>query len=128
VLPIARGFDELGMHVYATTGTAAFLNERGIRAAAVRKLSEGRPHIVDMILDGKFHLVVNTVSEDQKAEQEARLIRRGAVEHNIPVLTSLDTAAALLVAIRQGSGEASASVTELGAVAVQAGGALAAER
>ncbi len=109
-----RGFVELGFMAYSTTGTAAFLNERGIPAIAVRKLSEGRPHIIDHILDGKFHLVLNTVSENQKAEQEARLIRRSAVEHNIPVVTSLDTAGALLTAIRKGAGEGPASIIELG--------------
>jgi carbamoyl-phosphate synthase large subunit len=113
---LVRGFANLGFKVYSTSGTSAYLIERGIAAEAVRKLSEGRPHIIDHILDGKFQLVLNTVSENQKAEQEARLIRRAAVEHNIPVITSLDTAGALLTAIRKGSGQGPAAVIELGDV------------
>ncbi|MEZ5338930.1 MAG: carbamoyl-phosphate synthase large subunit [bacterium] len=112
---LIRGFSELGMEIHSTAGTARFLNENGIPAIAVRKLSEGRPHIVDHIMDGRFKLVINTVSENQIAEAEARLIRREAVEHNIPVITSLDTAGALLRAIRRSqSGET--EVLELGAV------------
>jgi carbamoyl-phosphate synthase large subunit len=117
-LELVRGFEELGFVIYSTMGTAAFLNEHGIPANVVRKLSEGRPHIADLVLDGKFQLVINTVSENQKAEQEARLIRRLAVEHNIPVITSLDTAGALLTAIRRGSGRGGAVITELGSILV----------
>jgi len=117
---LIRGFAELGFAIYSTNGTAAFLRERGIDAKPVRKLSEGRPHIVDHILDGRFHLVVNTVSDNQKAEAEARLIRRMAVEHNIPVITSLDTAGALLTAIRQGAESGHPTVTELGDVCARA--------
>ncbi|MCB1186780.1 carbamoyl-phosphate synthase large subunit [bacterium] len=98
---LIRGFSELGMEIHSTAGTAKFLQDNGIPAIAVRKLSEGRPHIVDHIMDGRFKLVINTVSENQVAEAEARLIRREAVEHNIPVITSLDTAGALLTAIRR---------------------------
>jgi len=89
---LIAGFAKLGFSVYSTVGTAQFLESHGIQAEPVRKLSEGRPHIVDEILSGRFQLVINTVSDNQKAELEARQIRREAVEHNIPVLTSLDTA------------------------------------
>jgi carbamoyl-phosphate synthase large subunit len=112
-LELLRGFSKLGFQIYATSGTAAFFANNGLPANAVKKLSEGRPHIIDEINNGKFQLVINTVSENQKAEAEARLIRRAAVEHNIPVLTSLETANALLTAIEQASVE-STVVTELG--------------
>ena len=114
-LELIRGFSDLGMKIYSTAGTAGFLQENGIPAQAVRKLSEGRPHIVDHIRDGRFKLVINTVSENQVAEAEARLIRREAVEHNIPVITSLDTSGALLTAIRRTVLEKT-KVRELGSV------------
>ena len=113
---LIKGFAEIGFSIYSTSGTAKFLNEQGIQARPVKKLSEGRPHIVDEILSGRFQLVINTVSADQKAELEARQIRREAVEHNIPVLTSLDTAGALLTAIRKGGGERQLWVTELASI------------
>jgi len=114
-LPVVRGFAELGFTVYSTAGTASFLKDHGIEAIGVRKLTEGRPHIVDEILSGRFQLVINTVSDNQKAELEARRIRREAVEHNIPVITSLDTANALLTAIRQGRSQ-QVLITELGSI------------
>jgi carbamoyl-phosphate synthase large subunit len=109
-----RQFAALGFNIFSTAGTTKFLKESGILATAVSKLSEGRPHIVDHILNGRFDLIINTVSENQKAEAEGRLIRRAAVEHNVPIITSLDTAGALLTAIMQSSGKV--SITELGAV------------
>ena len=115
-LELITGFAELGFRIYSTTGTAAYFNQHGVAAQEVRKLSEGRPHIVDYILDGRFQLVINTVSDNQKAEAEARLIRRTAVEHNIPVITSLDTAGALLTAIRQVSEVERRAVLELGEI------------
>ncbi|MCH7472584.1 carbamoyl-phosphate synthase large subunit [bacterium] len=116
-LELIRGFAGLGFKLYATSGTAAYLSGEGVEVTPVRKLSEGRPHIIDHILDKKFHLVVNTVSENRKVEEEARLIRRSAVEHNIPVITSLDTAGALLTAIATRKDPAKVQITELGAVA-----------
>jgi carbamoyl-phosphate synthase large subunit len=114
---LIAGFAKLGFSVYSTVGTAQFLESHGIEAEPVRKLSEGRPHIVDEILSGRFQLVINTVSDNQKAELEARQIRREAVEHNIPVLTSLDTAGALLTAIQQGASDEEQMVLELGTIA-----------
>ncbi|MCC7477709.1 carbamoyl-phosphate synthase large subunit [bacterium] len=115
-LELIRGFSELGFGVHSTSGTARYLNDNGVPAQAVSKLSETRPHIVDHILNGRFHLVINTISENTKAEAEARLIRRAAVEHNVPILTSLDTAQALLMAIRATPDQGAPGVTELGEV------------
>ena len=122
---LIQGFARLGFVIYSTAGSAAYFQEQGIETVAVKKLSEGRPNIVDNILDRKFSLVINTVSENQKAEAEARLIRREAVEHNIPVITSLETARALLQAISIGD-EDEVSVTELGEVLQFAGSAFSA--
>jgi carbamoyl-phosphate synthase large subunit len=61
-----RQFAVLGFTIFSTVGTTRFLNEQGIPATSVNKLSEGRPHIVDHILNGKFDLIINTVSENQR--------------------------------------------------------------
>ncbi len=115
-LELIRGLHELGFGVSSTAGTARYLNENGVPAEAVNKLSETRPHIVDHIVNGRFNLVINTISENTKAEAEARLIRRAAVEHNVPILTSLDTAMALLTAIRSVRAAGAPEITELGEV------------
>lgn len=95
-LSVARRLHRLGMKVYATEGTAKNFNEAGVPAEAVKKLHEGRPHIADHVESGLFKLVINTISDNQEAEVDGLLIRRAAVEHNIPVITSLDTTKALL--------------------------------
>jgi hypothetical protein len=115
-LELVSRLANLGFRIYGTSGTTRYLKSQGISALAVNKLSEGRPSIADLIVNGEFQLVINTISDDQRAEAEARLIRRQAVERNIPVITSLDTAMALVRAIEGGTGTASASVIELGEV------------
>ncbi|MHB0913112.1 MAG: carbamoyl-phosphate synthase large subunit [Armatimonadota bacterium] len=98
-LPIIRSFEELGYEIHATGGTAKFLQENGVDASPVKKISEGGPNLVDLIRSGKINLLINTISKDKKIEREGAMIRRASVEHGIPCLTSLDTAKALLLAI-----------------------------
>ncbi len=98
-LPIIRRFARLGFKIYATAGTAQFLNEKGCEAHEVKKISEGSPNLVDLIRSGEIDLLVNTISNDKKIEIEGAMIRRASVEHGIPCLTSLDTAKALLLAL-----------------------------
>ncbi|MCC6484131.1 MAG: carbamoyl-phosphate synthase large subunit [Armatimonadetes bacterium] len=100
-LEIARGFEKLGYRIYATEGTSRFLRERGIDALRVNKISEGSPTLLDLIRLGKVDLLVNTVSRDKRIEQEGSIIRKTSVQHQIPCLTSLDTARALLLALSQ---------------------------
>ncbi len=104
-LPIIRSFADIGFRLYATGGTAQFLTEHGLEVTPVKKISEGTPNLLDLIRSGKLSLLINTLSRDRKAEQEAQLIRRATVENAIPCLTSLDTARALhyaLAARREG--------------------------
>lgn len=98
-LYLIQRFSELGFKIYSTTGTAAHFARRGLSATPVYKLTEGRPHIIDLLRNGTFDLIINTISDNRTAEIEGRAIRRVAVESNIPVLTSLDTANALVTAI-----------------------------
>jgi len=94
-LPILRGFADLGFRIAATEGTAAFLRDNGIKTAIVNKLAQGTPNLADDIREGRIHLVINTLTKGRKPERDGFRIRRTAVEHGIPCLTSLDTAASM---------------------------------
>lgn len=98
-LPLVRGFYEKGFSIYATEGTAKFLEKYSIRAEKVKKIAEGSPNAIDLIKEGKIKLVLNTMSKDGKVERDGAKIRRAAVELEVPCLTSLDTARALLLAM-----------------------------
>jgi carbamoyl-phosphate synthase large subunit len=121
-LPILRAIHGLGLRLFATAGTAALLRESAIPATTVQKLRDGHPNVVDVIHSGQVHLVVNTVSASAPvADQGAGVplrdgyeIRRASVERRIPCLTSLDTARALVQALRASRREHRSSVATLG--------------
>ncbi|HHW41506.1 MAG TPA: carbamoyl-phosphate synthase large subunit [Syntrophomonadaceae bacterium] len=98
-LPVVRGLAGLGLKFYATRGTARFLSNNGIEVAEVNKISGGSPHVVDLIRSGRVNFVINTYNEGREPVRDGFQIRRAAVEHGIPCLTSLDTAQALLEVI-----------------------------
>jgi carbamoyl-phosphate synthase large subunit len=121
-LPILRAIHGLGLRLFATAGTAALLRESAIPATTVQKLRDGHPNVVDVIHSGQVHLVVNTVSASAPvADKGAGVplrdgyeIRRASVERRIPCLTSLDTARALVQALRASRREHRSSVATLG--------------
>ena len=96
VLAIAQGYSELGYRILATEGTAHLLASNGITVESVRKVSEGSPHILDLIRSGVIRMVVSTLTTGKLPEADGFKIRRSTVEHAIPCLTSLDTAKAVL--------------------------------
>jgi len=98
-LPIIQDFAAIGFTLYATAGTAKFLEENGLTVTPVKKISEGAPNLLDLIRSGKVSLLITTASHDKQIEREAAKIRRSSVEHSIPCLTSLDTARALHTAL-----------------------------
>jgi carbamoyl-phosphate synthase large subunit len=130
-LPILRAIHGLGLRLFATAGTAALLRESAIPATKVQKLRDGHPNVVDVIHSGQVQLVINTVSAavpvaDDGAGVPLRdgyEIRRASVERRIPCLTSLDTANALVQALRSWRREHRSRVATLGEYV----GALAAE-
>jgi carbamoyl-phosphate synthase large subunit len=121
-LPILRALHGLGISLYATAGTAALLQRSAIPATTVQKLRDGHPNVVDIIHDGRVHLVVNTVSLATPVAangsgvplRDGYEIRRASVERRIPCLTSLDTARALVQALRAWRREPHAGVAVLG--------------
>jgi carbamoyl-phosphate synthase large subunit len=98
-LPILRRYHELGYRLTATSGTARYLQQNGIVAEQANKIHEGGRTLVSLIQEGQVNLLINTVGRNKLSEREAAVLRRTAVENNVPCLTSLDTAAALLEAL-----------------------------
>ncbi|MCA4774422.1 carbamoyl-phosphate synthase large subunit [Wolbachia endosymbiont of Mansonella perstans] len=99
ILPVARMLKGLGFEIYATKGTASYLSNNGITAKAVNKVREGRPHIVDMLKDGKINLVINT-SRGVKSVSDSKDIRRAAILQNIAYSTTASGSKALALAIQ----------------------------
>ena len=87
VKPVKRLLD-LGFKVVATGGTADFLHRHGIEAQRVNKVLEGRPHIVDLMKDGKVQLVFNTV-DGAGALTDSYTLRRAALMHKIAYYTTV---------------------------------------
>ncbi|GAW92638.1 carbamoyl-phosphate synthase large subunit [Calderihabitans maritimus] len=99
-LPLLRGFAELGYRLCATAGTARKIREAGLEVEQVNKIREGSPHIIDLIRSDKIHFVINTLTKGKMPERDGFKIRRAAVEHGVPCLTSLDTTRILLQVLR----------------------------
>ena len=93
IVDTVRALAAMGFSVRATGGTARFLQEHGIDARKVNKVSEGRPHIVDAIVNGAIQLVFNT-TEGAQALSDSRSLRRAALLHKVPYYTTLAGAVA----------------------------------
>jgi len=100
VVPIIEGFHWLGYDLVATRGTAALIRSLGIDVREVGKLSEGADEILKVIRSGRCAAVVNTPTLGRTVDRDGFLIRRAAVEARVPCLTSLDTALAVVQALR----------------------------
>jgi carbamoyl-phosphate synthase large subunit len=95
-LPIVQGYASMGFTIWATSGTARFLRERGLEVLEVGKIGSGGKDVLELISDGSVSLVINSPAKGKQPEKDGFRIRRAAVEFNIPCLTSLDTAKGLL--------------------------------
>jgi carbamoyl-phosphate synthase large subunit len=100
VVPIIEGFHWLGYELVATSGTAALIRSLGIDVREVGKLSEGDDEILRIVRSGRCAAVVNTPTLGKTVDRDGFLIRRAAVEARVPCLTSLDTALAVVTALR----------------------------
>jgi carbamoyl-phosphate synthase large subunit len=99
ILPSIQLLADLGFEVVATAGTQSFLVENGIKAAAINKVLEGRPHVVDAIKNGEIQLVFNT-TEGKQALSDSRSLRRAALLHKVPYYTTLAGAVAAAQGIK----------------------------
>ena len=99
VLPIAKGFAELGFQIIGTRGTAAYLRANGVDCSVVFKVNEGRPSLADEIVNRKISLVVNTPHGRESCFDD-KAVRRAAMMASVPCITTITGAAAALEAIR----------------------------
>lgn len=97
-LALAKRFKEVGYSLIATAGTAEFLAANGVNAKRIAKISESdEDNVIDLIRSGEAQVVINTMDKNrQNASEDGFIIRREAVEHGVPLFTSLDTADAIL--------------------------------
>ena len=96
---LAGQFVELGFQLYATGGTYSALSAARVPAKKLFKLTEGRPHVLDMIKNGEIAFIINTPSGKNPRRDEV-VIRGAAVSHRIPIMTTLSAAAASVGGIR----------------------------
>jgi carbamoyl-phosphate synthase large subunit len=98
VVVIAKRFSELGFSLLATRGTGQFLSQHGVKMKIINKIQEGTPNVETYIKERKVNLVINTPA-GKGARTAEYLIRRAALEYNIPYVTTLSAAQATLKAI-----------------------------
>ena len=99
---VAKELIQLGFEIVATDGTANFLESKNITCQHVNKVRQGRPHVVDMIIDQQIDLIVNT-TEGKQAIADSFTIRRKALQKKVCYTTTITGAWALIEAIKQGS-------------------------
>ena len=99
IVPIAKRFEAQGYRIYATRGTAKVLKENGIRVIRTNKLEQPAPNLMDLILGHKIDVVIDTPPQGVEHQKDGFLIRRNAIETGVNVLTSLDTAEALVTSL-----------------------------
>jgi carbamoyl-phosphate synthase large subunit len=98
LLPVAQELVARGYRVVATQGTGAFLRENGVDCEFVKKVIEGRPHVVDLIKNGEIVYIVNT-TEGRQAIADSYSIRREALQHRVTYSTTIAGARALLLSL-----------------------------
>jgi len=107
VAALGRRFAELGFRLLATEGTCRFLAQNGVAAERVLKLHEGRPNLLDAVTNREVHLIINTPAGKNSAQDDS-YIRKSAIRHRIPYVTTIAAALAAaegIAARRAGEGD-----------------------
>lgn len=112
VVVVARELADMGFDLVATRGTARTLEDAGLSVKIVNKVSQGRPHVVDMIKNREIQLVINT-TEGKKAIKDSASIRRSAENNHVYYTTTLAAARALCMALRFGKQQVVRSLQDL---------------
>jgi carbamoyl-phosphate synthase large subunit len=103
-LKIIRKLYQIGYRLYATEGTASMIEAAGMKVnVTTKKLHEGHPNVVDVIIDGSVNAVINTVTGGRVPLRDGFQVRRTAAERRVPCFTSLDTAHAAVQALLNGA-------------------------
>jgi len=95
LVPLAERLYAMGFELYATGGTANYLNKHGIPTSIARKINEPKPNVVSLISEGRVKLLVNTATRGRQPERDGFRLRRRCIEHGVPTITSLDTLVAV---------------------------------
>ncbi len=96
---IARRFAAVGYQIFATRGTARTLNANGVKAYEIRKIEQESPNILDLVLGHQIDLIIDIPAQGAERSHDGFVIRRNAIETGVNVLTSLDTARALVTSL-----------------------------
>ncbi len=96
---VAKRFEKLGYRIYATRSTAKYLQDHGVDALRINKISQESPNVMDLILGHKIDLVIDTPTQGRDKSRDGFLIRRNAIETGVHCLTSMDTANALALSL-----------------------------
>ena len=96
---IARRFAAVGYKIFATRGTARTLANHGVKAYEIRKLEQESPNILDLVLGHRIDLIIDIPAQGAERSHDGFIIRRNAIETGVHVLTSLDTARALVTSL-----------------------------
>lgn len=96
---VGRRFEKIGYRIFATKSTAEALNAGGVKAIPVRKIEQESPNLLDLILGHEIDLVIDTPAQGAEHSRDGFVIRRNAIETGVNVLTSMDTAQALITSL-----------------------------
>ena len=109
----AEAFEALGYKIYASRGTAKVLKENGVHAIQVNKIGQEAPTLLDLILEHKIDLVIDTPESGIERAKDGFLIRRYAIETGVHCLTSLDTAHALISSLEHAFNNQELSIVDI---------------
>ncbi len=102
ILPVAQRFAQAGLRIYATRGTAQFLREHGVDATTVYRITENQsPEALGLMRRGEIQLVINTPTSTTGARRDGYMMRRLAVDLNIPFITTVQAARAAAEAVQE---------------------------
>ena len=113
IIDIARRYEKLGYIIYATRSTAETLNENGVKARKINRISQESPTVIDLILGHKIDLVIDTPTQGRDKSRDGFLIRRTAIETGVNVITALDTARALVTSLENESTEEGLTLVDI---------------
>ena len=116
IINIGKRFEKLGYKVYATRSTARVLQENGVHALKVNKISQESPTVMDLILGHRIDLVVDTPTQGFNKNRDGFLIRRTAIETGITCLTALDTVNALLTTMETENADSTLELIDIATI------------
>ena len=105
IIPLAQRFEKLGYEIYATRSTADVLRENGVDAIKVNKIHQEAPTVMDLLLEHKIDIVIDTPTQGRDKHRDGFLIRRTSIETGVNCFTSLDTVDALLTSLESDAKE-----------------------